>query len=178
MNATGVFLSFVPQSAKGQKVGKTKSHCLFIEPLSLNQVMEKRMNERYFVICQEEDGALVFATHGYFATRSWAESHARSAAKQRRNPRVVVATEDFYKWDSLKVCVRVARDRRLQDLTPAVCFRHLRSWRRLTMHPATPIRTSVKLAGSRIGAGSASVQVALRSVHTVARSADLPPPGP
>ena len=62
------------------------------------------MNERYFVVCEEEDGSLVFATHGYFTTRSWAESYARSVAKYRRNPRVVVATDDFYLRDSLPAC--------------------------------------------------------------------------
>jgi len=62
------------------------------------------MNERYFVICEEEDGTLVFATHGYFTTRPWAESYARSLAKIRRNPRVVLATEDFYKRDSVPAC--------------------------------------------------------------------------
>ena len=62
------------------------------------------MNERYFVICEDEDGTLVFATHGYFTTRPWAESYARFHAKIRRNPRVVVATEDFYKRDSAPAC--------------------------------------------------------------------------
>ena len=61
------------------------------------------MNERYFVICEEDDGSLVFATHGFFTTRSWAESYARSLVK-RKNPRVVVATEDFYKRDSSSAC--------------------------------------------------------------------------
>ncbi len=62
------------------------------------------MHERYFVICEDEDGTLVFATHGFFTTRPWAESYACSLTKIRRNPRVVVATEAFYKRDSAPAC--------------------------------------------------------------------------
>ncbi|WP_153111274.1 hypothetical protein [Propionivibrio limicola] len=59
--------------------------------------------ERYFVICQDEDGTLVFATHGYFTTRKAAESYARTVAS-RREPKVVVATSDFYQKDSVLAC--------------------------------------------------------------------------
>jgi len=61
------------------------------------------MNERYFVICEDEDGSLIFATHGYFSTRASAESYARSLTR-RRNPRVVTASDEFYKRDSIGAC--------------------------------------------------------------------------
>ncbi|MFT3963316.1 hypothetical protein [Propionivibrio sp.] len=64
------------------------------------------MNERYFVICRDEDdgnGPLIFATHGYFTTRSWAESYARTLPA-RRAPQVVLATGDFYPRDASSAC--------------------------------------------------------------------------
>ena len=61
------------------------------------------MDERYFVICQDEDGTMVFVTHGYFTTRKMAESYARTVAG-RRNPIVVLATDEFYKRDSVQAC--------------------------------------------------------------------------
>ncbi len=61
------------------------------------------MNERYFVVCQDVDGNMVFATHGYFTTRKLAESYARTVAGSR-NPIVVMATGDFYQRDSLQAC--------------------------------------------------------------------------
>ena len=64
---------------------------------------EKRMNDRYFVVCQDEDGAMVFATHGYLTTRKAAESYARTLAPGR-NPLVVVATSEFYQRDSVQAC--------------------------------------------------------------------------
>jgi hypothetical protein len=60
------------------------------------------MNERYFVVCQDDDGTMVFATHGYFTTRQVAESYARTVRKG--NPVVVVASEEFYKRDTLQAC--------------------------------------------------------------------------
>ncbi len=56
---------------------------------------EKNMNELYFVIGQDEDGTLVFITHGYFKTRKAAESYARTVAPAR-NPQVLMATSEFY----------------------------------------------------------------------------------
>lgn len=61
------------------------------------------MNERYFVVCQEEDGTMVFATHGYFTTLKTAESYARTLGS-RRNPMVVIATSEFYKRDAVQAC--------------------------------------------------------------------------
>jgi hypothetical protein len=61
------------------------------------------MNERYFVVCRDEDGTMIFVTHGYFTTRSAAESYARTVAS-RRNPVVVMATDEFYKRDSVQGC--------------------------------------------------------------------------
>lgn len=61
------------------------------------------MDERYFVVCQEEDGTLVFATHGYFKTRQTAESYARTLSGERK-PMVVMATSEFYKRDSVQAC--------------------------------------------------------------------------
>jgi hypothetical protein len=29
----------------------------------------EKMNERYFIVCRDDDGTMVFATHGYFTTR-------------------------------------------------------------------------------------------------------------
>ncbi len=61
------------------------------------------MSERFFVICQEESGEMVFATHGYFTTRKAAESYARTLVPGR-NPLVVVATSEFYQRDSVQAC--------------------------------------------------------------------------
>ena len=64
------------------------------------------MNERYFVICRDKDdenGPMIFATHGYFTTRSWAESYARTLPVHRA-PQVVVATSEFYKRDDSSAC--------------------------------------------------------------------------
>ena len=61
------------------------------------------MGERYFVICLEEDGVLAFATHGYFTTRKAAESYARTFPAARE-ARVVVATAEFYRRDSVAAC--------------------------------------------------------------------------
>jgi len=61
------------------------------------------MGERYFVIFLEEDGVLVFATHGYFTTRKAAESYARTFPAERE-ARVVVATSEFYQRDSVSAC--------------------------------------------------------------------------
>ena len=61
------------------------------------------MGERYFVICRDEDGVLAFATHGYFTTRSWAESYARTLPAHRA-PQVVMATSEFYKRDVSSAC--------------------------------------------------------------------------
>ena len=65
------------------------------------------MDERYFVVCQDEDGTMIFATHGYFSTQQAAESYARTVTRRapgRRNPIVVMATEEFYKKDSVQAC--------------------------------------------------------------------------
>ena len=64
------------------------------------------MNERYFVICRDEDdenGPMIFATHGYFTTRKAAESYARTFPAGRE-ARVVVATAEFYRRDSVAAC--------------------------------------------------------------------------
>lgn len=64
------------------------------------------MNERYFVICRDKDdenGPMIFATHGYFTTRSWAESYARTLPVHRA-PQVVMATSEFYKRDASSAC--------------------------------------------------------------------------
>ena len=61
------------------------------------------MNERYFVVCQDEDGTMVFATHGYFTTLKVAESYARTLASSRK-PMVVMATSEFYQRDSVQAC--------------------------------------------------------------------------
>ncbi len=61
------------------------------------------MNERFFVVCKNEDGTMVFATHGYFTTRQAAESYARIVAR-KRSALVVTATEEFYKKESVQAC--------------------------------------------------------------------------
>ncbi len=61
------------------------------------------MGERYFVIVLEEDGVLAFATHGYFPTRKAAESYARTFPAERE-AKVVVATAEFYRRDSVSAC--------------------------------------------------------------------------
>jgi hypothetical protein len=61
------------------------------------------MNERFFIVCQEEDGTMVFATHGYFTTRQAAESYARTVSR-KRSAIVVTATDEFYKRDSVQAC--------------------------------------------------------------------------
>lgn len=61
------------------------------------------MNERYFVACQDEDGSLIFATHGYFGTRTWAESYARTLSPASK-AMVIKATADFYARDAHPAC--------------------------------------------------------------------------
>ena len=46
---------------------------------------------------------MIFATHGYFTTRSWAESYARTLPIHRA-PQVVMATSEFYKRDASSAC--------------------------------------------------------------------------
>ena len=60
------------------------------------------MTERYFIVCPDEDGSMIFATHGYFTTRQAAESYARTIS--RRHPVVVMAREEFYKRDGVQAC--------------------------------------------------------------------------